>query len=78
MKKQNKPIRTIKASILCTRFPFLYPRNRWDGKHHAYKLSKLRSKLYNESIQEIGVTGKLDKEGKRKLPFLDFLIYLLN
>ena len=68
----NKLKKTIKSMILCIRFPFLYPRNRWDGKHHAYKLNKLCNKLYNESIQEIGVTGKLDKEGKRKLPFLDF------
>ena len=72
MKKENKLIRTIKASILCARFPFLYPRNRWDGKHHAYKLNNLRYKLHEKAIQEIGITGKLDKEEKQRLPFLDF------
>lgn len=25
---------TIKATILCIKFPFLYPRNRWTGKHY--------------------------------------------
>lgn len=27
------PYRACKASILCIRFPFLYPRNRWTDKH---------------------------------------------
>jgi hypothetical protein len=35
------PIRATKASILCIRFPFLYPRNRWTGKHYT------NWKLYN-------------------------------
>lgn len=29
------PVRAIKASILCIRFPFLYPRNRFTGEHHS-------------------------------------------
>ena len=72
MKKENKIIKAIKSSILCIRFPFLYPRNRFDGSHHAYKLDNLRYKLYKKSIQEIGVTAKLDKENVKRLPFLDF------
>lgn len=57
MKKENKLIRIIKASILCARFPFLYPRNRWDGKHHAYKLNGKLYKLNQEAITEVGVTA---------------------
>lgn len=29
-----KFIKIIKSTILCIRFPFLYPRNRWTGKHY--------------------------------------------
>lgn len=29
-----KPLRYINSTILCLRFPFLYPRNRWTGKHY--------------------------------------------
>ena len=57
MKKENKLIKTIKASILCIRFPFLYPRNRWDGKHHAYKLNNILYKLNREAITEVGITA---------------------
>ena len=30
----NKFIKCLKATILCIRFPFLYPRNRFTGKHY--------------------------------------------
>lgn len=30
------PIRATKASVLSIRFPFLYPRNRWTGKHYTH------------------------------------------
>lgn len=29
-----KFLKIIESSILCLRFPFLYPRNRWTGKHY--------------------------------------------
>ena len=28
------PYYAVKSSILCLRFPFLYPRNRWTDKHY--------------------------------------------
>ena len=31
---ENKFIRSLKAIILCIRFPVLYPRNRWTGNHY--------------------------------------------
>lgn len=43
--------------MLCARFPFLYPRNRWDGKHHAYKLNNILYKLNGEAITELGITA---------------------
>lgn len=79
MKLFQKIKDAINASILCIRFPFLYPRNRWDGKHHVNLLSKLRSKLYKQSIQEIIVTGKLNREGKNyydKVFFFDYSVKL--
>ena len=37
----------IPASILCIRFPFLYPRNRWTGKHYNnWKINDRRGELY--------------------------------
>ena len=34
MKMKSKFLKTIKATWLCIRFPFLYPRNRFTGKHY--------------------------------------------
>ena len=56
----------ISASILCLRFPFLYPRNRWDGKHHCCVLSSLRYKLQKKSTLDVGVTAKLEREVKER------------
>ena len=39
----------IPATILCIRFPFLYPRNRWTGKHYNnWKINNRRSELYKK------------------------------
>ena len=51
----------ISSTILCIRFPFLYPRNRFDGKHHANLLSKWSYKLRQKAIQEIGISAKVNK-----------------
>lgn len=58
----NKISRIIKATALCIRFPFLYPRNRFTGRHRTGALSSITYRLYKESIDEIGVTAKLYKE----------------
>ena len=47
---------------MCIRYPFLYPRNRFTDKHTVGLLNSLRSKLYNSSIMEVAVTGKLMRE----------------
>ena len=49
------------ASILCLRFPFLYPRNRFDDKYHADLLSNWAYKLKWKGNQEISVTAKINK-----------------
>lgn len=39
----------IPASILCLRFPFLYPRNLITGKHHnSWKINNLQRQLYTK------------------------------
>ena len=55
----------IKSTILCIRFPFLYPRNRFDGKHHCCVLGSLRYKLQKKSTHDIGITATLEKNTKR-------------
>ena len=61
MKLFKKIKNTISATILCIRFPFLYPRNRWDGKHHSYILLNSISKLRKKALQEIIITAKNNK-----------------
>jgi hypothetical protein len=46
-------------TYMCIKYPFLYPRNRFDGKYHAYMLSSFINKLRHKSIQEINITGKV-------------------
>lgn len=58
--KDWKITKAIKSSVLCIRFPFLYPRNRFDGRYHRYALSNKLAKLYDEAIQEIGISAKLE------------------
>ena len=50
------------CTYMCIRYPFLYPRNRFTDKHTVGLLNSLRSNLYNSSIMEVTVTGKLMKE----------------
>ena len=65
----------IKSTILCIRFPFLYPRNRWDGEHHTNLLLNLSSKLRKKAQQEIHIVVKLDKTGERYYDKIDFFDY---
>ena len=75
MKLFKKIKDVISASILCLRFPFLYPRNRFDGKHHCCVLGSLRYRLQNKSLQKINITAKLDKTGERYWDRSDFFDY---
>lgn len=65
----------ISASILCIRFPFLYPRNRWDGEHHTNLLLNLSSKLRKKAQQEIRIAVRLDKTGEKYYDNVDFFDY---
>lgn len=65
----------ISASILCLRFPFLYPRNRFDGKHHCRLLSNMYSKLRKKAQQEIRIAVRLDKTGEKYYDKVDFFNY---
>ena len=49
-------------AYMCIKYPFLYPRNRMDGKYHAYILNNLRYKLWDKAIEEINITGKVLSE----------------
>lgn len=63
----NKISRIIKATALCIRFPFLYPRNRWTGRPRKNALGKVLYKLDKTSLLRIGVHAELEKEEKRFL-----------
>lgn len=78
------PYRAFKASILCIRFPFLYPRNRWTDKHwNCWKINDYHKEHWNkayvwhhESINEDGnvVNGDwkvINKWIAFKISFLD-------
>ena len=65
----------FKASILCLRFPFLYPRNRFDGKHHCCVLGSLRYKLQLKHEQKIYITAKVDESNIKHNGLLCFFNY---
>jgi hypothetical protein len=65
----------INASILCIRFPFLYPRNRFDGKHHADILGTCVWKLKQKAIRDILILPKLNREINSSSKFLTFFDY---
>lgn len=51
----------IKNTLLCIKYPFLYPRNRWDDKYHANILAKQINKAREEAFQWFGVHIKLER-----------------
>ena len=54
--------RIIKSSILCIRFPFLYPRNRFTGLHYNnWKIQNYCTKL----IEKYKYSGKQDPGNKK-------------
>ena len=59
--KETKLYKLLDATWLCLRFPFLYPRNRFDGKHHHYMLQHTLWKLRPKAITQISVTTKVQK-----------------
>ena len=75
MKLFKKIKDVFNASILCLRFPFLYPRNRFDGKHHANVLGTLVWKLKLKAIRDILIQPKLNREINSSNKFLTFFDY---
>ena len=59
--KETKLYKVLESSLLCLRFPFLYPRNRFDGKHHNHMLQHILWKLGQKSITTISITTKVQK-----------------
>ena len=57
--KETKLYKVLESSLLCLRFPFLYPRNRFDGKHHNYMLQHILWKLSQKAITTISITTKI-------------------
>lgn len=72
----------IKSTILCIRFPFLYPRNRFSDLHkHNYALSKYIGKLYSQATEVTTYQDENDKihvKVEIKDRFKLILYYILN
>ena len=51
----------VKNTIKCLKYPFLYPRNRWDDKYHANILANQIGKAHKEAFQWFGVHIKLER-----------------
>jgi hypothetical protein len=52
------PAKWIPATILCIRFPFLYPRNRFSGKHYAnWTLHNLQCEAHSKAYELKGEFG---------------------
>ena len=58
LKYRLNPARWIPATILCIRFPFLYPRNRFTGKHYTnWKLNELQKRAHEKAYATVGEFG---------------------
>lgn len=59
------PIRVVKSSILCIRFPFLYPRNRWTNKHYTnWKLWNYHNNNFTNAYDWNTVSEKWEVKDK--------------
>ena len=69
--------RVIKSTLLCIKYPFLYPRNRWTGSHYnCWKIIEYHRNHYKEaylwvSINTIKIGGEKDKELRYFYKYLD-------
>lgn len=59
--KKTRLYKVLESSWLCLRFPFLYPRNRYDGKHHRYMLNHILCKLHSKAITEFSINVNVQK-----------------
>mgnify|MGYP000613935256 FL=1 len=60
----KKILGIINSIVLCFRFPFLYPRNRFSGKHEVYIswIMKLHNRLHKKSIDRFILFYKFYKD----------------
>lgn len=60
----KKCIKLPNNIYLCIRFPFLYPRNRFSGKHEVYIswIMKLYNKLHKKSVDKFILSYKFHKD----------------
>lgn len=60
----KKILGIINSIVLCFRFPFLYPRNRFSGKHEVYIswIMKLYNKLHKKSVDKFILSYKFHKD----------------
>lgn len=75
MKLFKKIKNIVISTVLCLRFPFLYPRNRFDGKYHANLLGTWVWKLKRKAIRDILIQPKLNREINSSSKFLTFFDY---
>ena len=59
---KNNFLRILESTYLCIRFPFLYPRNRFDGEHHVNLLGGKLYHLRKKCMRDIQITAKLEKQ----------------
>ena len=60
------PVNWVPATILCLRFPFLYPRNRFTDRHYTnWKLRDLRNKHIEKAYDYVGEFGNKENPYRR-------------
>lgn len=76
----KKYLRIPYCTYICIKYPFLYPRNRFTGTHRANILNSICYNLFEKSILDIGITGKLVKDKSsyinRYINFFDNVVKL--
>lgn len=67
----------FRNTILCLRFPFLYPRNRFDDKYHPYIgwAIKILNTLKNKAYQRISLSAVTYKDPKECKEYTKELVF---
>lgn len=61
IKYRWNPVKWVPATILCIRFPFLYPRNRFSDKHYTnWKLRDKMKEAWERGYEYVGEPGSLE------------------
>lgn len=74
-----KLLKILKSSWLCLKYPFLYPRNRFDGKHHNNFLMSWLYKLNRYSQQKFHFTCEfVEKTRTNYSKWVNLLEYVIE